>query len=70
MTDANIQKSLLVKLRAVLLNLTLRIKEARDIKAKQEYGLEKLKERAGPEWKSSKYVYAISGIQAFLNRNI
>ncbi|XP_053397710.1 uncharacterized protein LOC128556471 [Mercenaria mercenaria] len=55
-------------IRALLLVLTLKLKEARTLKRKQEYGLEKLKERAGPEWKTSKYIFAISSIQAFLYR--
>lgn len=55
-------------MRGLIFLLTLRLKEGRHLKKKQEFGLEKLKERAGSEWKTSKYVYAISGIQAFLYR--
>ena len=40
----------------------------RDLKKKQEFGLDKLKGRAGSLWKESKYICAISGIQAFLYR--
>ena len=55
-------------LRALIYLLTVRLKKVRDLKTKQEFGLEKLKERAGSLWKESKYIYAISGIQAFLYR--
>ena len=54
--------------RALVFLLTVRLKEGRTLKSKQEYGLEKLKERAGPDWKKSKYLFAISGVQAFLFR--
>ena len=55
-------------IRALIFLLTFRIKDCRTLKSKQEYGLEKLRERSGPDWKSSKYVFAISGVQAFLFR--
>ena len=54
--------------RALIFLLTVRIEDGRALKSKQEYGLEKLKERAGPDWKMSKFVFAISGVQAFLFR--
>ena len=48
--------------------VTVRLKESRTLRMKQEYGLQQLKKRAGEDWKTSKYVFAISGIQAFLYR--
>ena len=40
-------------IRALIFLLTVRIKDCRTLKSKQEYGQEKLRERAGPDWKSS-----------------
>ena len=64
--DEDNKHTLMDMLRALIYLLTVRLKEVRDLKNKQEFGLEKLKERAGSLWKESKYIYAISGIQAFL----
>ena len=60
--------SIIEMIRALIYILTNRIKDGRILKQKQEYGLEKLKERAGTEWRKSKFVFAISGIQTFLFR--
>ena len=53
---------------ALVYVLTLRLKEGRSLKLKQEYGLLKLKEKAGPDWQTSKFIFAISAVQAFLYR--
>ena len=53
---------------ALVYVLTVRLKEGRLLKKKQEYGLMKLKEKAGPDWHTSKFVFAISSVQAFLYR--
>ena len=45
--------SLTEMIRALIYILTNRIKDGRILKQKQEYGLEKLKERAGTEWRKN-----------------
>ena len=41
-----------------------RLKDSRELKTRQEYGLSHFKSLGGEKWKESKYVYAISGLQA------
>ena len=67
-TNDTVKANLHSKMKMLITILFHRIKDARNLQVKQLYGLEKLKERAGPEWKTSKYVFAISGIQAFIYR--
>ena len=44
--------------------ISTRLKESRELKKNQEYGLSHFKSLGGENWKESKYVYAISGLQA------
>ena len=42
------------------------LKEARELKKNQEFGLSRFKALGGEKWKESKYIYVISGLQASL----
>ena len=46
--------------------ISKRLQEARELKKNQEFGLSRFKTLGGEKWKESKYVYAISGLQASL----
>ena len=46
--------------------ISKRLQEARQLKKNQEFGLCRFKTLGGEKWKESKYIYAISGLQASL----
>ena len=52
------------KLKDVILLLSNRMKECRELKFRQEYGLQKFMSLGGSDWRNSKYIYAISSLQA------
>ncbi|KAK3085496.1 hypothetical protein FSP39_004241 [Pinctada imbricata] len=53
-------------LQNIILILSTRIQKCRDLKNRQEYGLQKFLNLGGTNWRDSKYVYAISSLQASL----
>jgi hypothetical protein len=46
--------------------LGARLQECRELSSRQRMGMEKFKSMAGPNWKESRYIYVISGLQASL----
>ena len=59
---------ILDRLLSVVTGVSEHTKTLRSIQLKQNFALTKFKKLAGENWKSSKYVYAISSIQATLHK--
>jgi hypothetical protein len=54
------------KLRRLVVILSGRIKDARELKLKQDHALEKFRKFGGQDWRTSRYCFSISGIQTSL----
>ena len=64
--DRDMEESVVSDLKNVVSLLSNTIKEGRQLVLKQVFGLNKFKGMAGENWKESRYVYVISGLQASL----
>jgi hypothetical protein len=63
---AETQELELCDLLSALRMISLRIKDLRHTECTKKASLKKLKDLGGPDWRQSKYVYVISGLQASL----
>lgn len=54
------------KLQNIVTFVSSRLKDLRHLVLKQQFALQKFLKEGGPDWRNSKYVYAISSIQAQL----
>lgn len=59
---------LIPQITAVLQTISSRLQDTRDLVVRQTFGLNKFKGMGGDNWKESRYVYVISGLQASLYR--
>ena len=64
--NRNMKEILLNRLKKCVQILGTRLQECRELPCRQRMGMEKFKSMAGPNWKESRYVYVISGLQASL----
>ena len=55
-------------MKKVVLTLSCRIRDLRNIQLKQEMALEKFKKLAGEDWRKSKYIWAISSVKAMVHQ--
>ena len=62
--DRDMEESVVSDLKNVVTLLSNTIKEGKQLALKQAFGLKKFKRMAGENWKESRYVYVISGLQA------
>jgi hypothetical protein len=68
-SETNLPKpDLAAKLRESVTMIGKRIQEARDLKSRQEFGLNKFVALGGEKWRESKYIYAISALHTSLYR--
>ena len=68
LTDCNfeLKESLSTPMKSIIEKISARIKESRNLIFKQTLGLNKFINIAGENWRESRYVYVISGLQASL----
>ena len=64
--NTKIKDSLSSTMRSLLGNMSARIQDSRNLISKQKFGLNKFITLAGENWRDSRYVYVISGLQASL----
>jgi hypothetical protein len=66
--STNVDPEIVPKLNSTVNTISLRLAETRDLAVRQTFGLNKFKRMGGDNWKDSRYVYVISGLQASLYR--
>lgn len=65
-SSGNTTGNLTTSIKSVIGVLTDKVKTSREVKVKLDAKLERFIEEAGPEWRKSRLVYAISAVQAYL----
>lgn len=66
--DEQTIKAVIPQITAVVQTISSRLQDTRDLVVRQTFGLNKFKGMGGDNWKESRYVYVISGLQASLYR--
>lgn len=66
--DGETREDIVPQLKTAIERISTRLADTRDLAVKQTFGLNKFKGMGGDNWKDTRYVYVISGLQASLYR--